>query len=124
MFASAMGLPLIAAAAAPVINVYKSASCGCCSEWIKHLEANGFKVHAKDVETPAVYRERAGIPEPLGSCHTGTINGYAIEGHVPAADIKRLLRKNPGREVSQFPACRTARQAWKRRAKIPMTFCS
>ena len=102
--AAMLGLPTFAIAALPVIDVYKSASCGCCTAWVKHLEANGFTVRAKNVEMPAQYRQRAGIPDQFGSCHTGIVNGYAIEGHVPASDIKRLLReKPPGLAVPAMP---------------------
>jgi hypothetical protein len=91
--AGALFSPLLgrAASAAPHIEVYKSAGCGCCKAWITHLEQNGFTVGAHDVPSPGDYREKAGMPKELGSCHTGLIDGYAIEGHVPAADIKRLL---------------------------------
>jgi hypothetical protein len=103
-FAAMLGLPTFAMAALPVIEVYKSASCGCCSEWIKHLEANGFTVRANNVEMPAQYRKLAGIPDALGSCHTGLVNGYAIEGHVPARDIKQLLREKPKAKGLAVPA--------------------
>lgn len=88
-------LPLGAAAAAPFVEVYKSASCGCCQDWIEHLEANGFKVKTHNVASPSDYRRKFGIPEQLGSCHTGVVAGYALEGHVPASDIKRLLAEKP-----------------------------
>lgn len=88
-------LPLAAGAAQPVIEVYKTATCGCCKQWIKHLEANGFAVKAQDVDNPGDYRAKFGIPADYGSCHTGRVNGYAIEGHVPASDIKRLLKEKP-----------------------------
>lgn len=81
--------------AQPVIEVYKSATCGCCTQWIEHLQANGFKVNAQNVPNTAAYRTKLGVPPALGSCHTGTIGGYALEGHVPAADIKRLLAEKP-----------------------------
>ncbi|WP_076593239.1 DUF411 domain-containing protein [Herminiimonas arsenitoxidans] len=84
-----------AKASQPVINVYKSATCGCCTEWITHLEKNGFKVNAHNVPNTAAYRTKFGVPQALGSCHTGVVNGYALEGHVPAADIKRLLAEKP-----------------------------
>lgn len=90
--------PLAAFAAKPtqpVIEVYKTAACGCCKQWIKHLESNGFTVKAQDVSNPGDYRARFGIPADYGSCHTGRVGGYAIEGHVPAADIKRLLAEKP-----------------------------
>lgn len=102
--AAVLGLPLFAAAAGPVIDVYKSAACGCCGEWVRHLEANGFTVRAKNVDMPTQYRQRAGIPDQFGSCHTGMVNGYAIEGHVPASDIKRLLRDKPQAKGLAVPA--------------------
>lgn len=77
------------------MEVYKSASCGCCGDWAKHLEINGFTVNVHNVANPSDYRERFGIPNELGSCHTAMVQGYAIEGHVPAADIKRLLAERP-----------------------------
>lgn len=96
---AAIMLPSVAAhaakAAAPVIEVYKSATCGCCHEWVAHLRANGFTVKAYDVANPSDYREKFGIPKELGSCHTGIVAGYALEGHVPAAEIKRLLAERP-----------------------------
>lgn len=92
----AMSKPFAALAqAAPVVTVYKSASCGCCSDWVKHLRQNGFSVNAQDVPDPAVYRKKHGIPDNLGSCHTGVVGGYALEGHVPAPEIKRLLAERP-----------------------------
>lgn len=95
ILAGALGAPFIASAAGPVIDVYKSATCGCCGAWIKHLLANGFTVNAHDVAKPSDYREKAGMPSELGSCHTGMVQGYAIEGHVPASEIKRLLAQKP-----------------------------
>lgn len=94
-FALAACLPLAASASQPVIEVYKTEYCGCCKEWIKHLEANGFKVQAHNVADTASYREKFGIPAQYGSCHTGRVGGYAVEGHVPAAEIKRLLAEKP-----------------------------
>jgi hypothetical protein len=84
-----------AQAALPVIEVYKSASCSCCHLWVEHLRANGFTVKARDVANPTDYREKFGVPDALGSCHTGLVAGYALEGHVPAAEIKRLLAERP-----------------------------
>lgn len=94
-FAATLSIPLLAMAAAPVIDVYKSAACGCCSAWVELLKANGFAPRVVNVENPSDYRERGGIPDKLGSCHTAMIQGYAIEGHVPASDIKRLLAEKP-----------------------------
>lgn len=82
-------------AAAPLVEVFKSESCGCCSEWVKHLESNGFAVKARNVANPTDYREKFGMPNNLGSCHSALVQGYAIEGHVPAAEIKRLLAEKP-----------------------------
>jgi len=90
--------PLLAAAQSPrplTIDVYKSPTCGCCEDWVKHLRANGFAVSTHDVEDTGVYRTKYGIPDRFGSCHTGVIAGYGIEGHVPAADIKKLLASKP-----------------------------
>jgi len=95
MLAGTMAFPLAAGAATPVIEVYKSATCGCCEEWVKHLRQNGFTVNPHDVANPSDYREKYGIPDELGSCHTALVQGYAIEGHVPAAEIRRLLAEKP-----------------------------
>lgn len=95
LVAGALAIPLLVHAAVPVIAVYKSASCGCCTEWVRHLSAHGFTVKASDVANPSDWREQAGIPNALGSCHTALVQGYAIEGHVPASDIKRLLAEKP-----------------------------
>jgi hypothetical protein len=93
--AAALGVPTgIAIAATPTLEVWKDPNCGCCGEWVKHLEANGFRVKVNDTGNNAA-RARLGIPAALGSCHTAEVAGYAIEGHVPAADIKRLLAEKP-----------------------------
>ena len=83
------------AAGKPQITVYKTPGCSCCCEWIVHLEKNGFAVVANDVPGTEPYRERFGVPRSLASCHTGVIDGYAIEGHVPAEEIKRLIAEKP-----------------------------
>lgn len=93
--ALALAAPLLAHAAAPVVDVYKSAYCGCCTGWMKHLEEHGLTVRAHNVADPGDYRQKFGIPQQLGSCHTAKVEGYAIEGHVPAAEIKRLLKEKP-----------------------------
>ncbi len=77
------------------VEVYKSATCGCCTKWVEHLQAAGFSVRAQDVPDPAKYRQRFGVPDRLGSCHTARVGGYAIEGHVPAREIRRLLKERP-----------------------------
>jgi hypothetical protein len=86
------GLPL---AVASEVIVYKSATCGCCNNWIAHMKQNGFTVKAVNVADPVSYKTRYGVPLNLASCHTALVEGYVIEGHVPAADIKRLLKQRP-----------------------------
>ena len=76
------------------VEVWKDPNCGCCADWIKHLESNGFVVRVNDTGNTAA-RKRLGIADKLGSCHTGLVGGYAIEGHVPARDIQRLLKDKP-----------------------------
>lgn len=96
MSATVLPAPKLArAAAAPLVEGYKSARCGCGQGWIEHLKPNGFAVKARDVDDPGAYRRKFGIPDDLGSCHTGFVQGYAVAGHVPAADIKRLLAEKP-----------------------------
>jgi hypothetical protein len=90
---SALAAPALAQPRASEIRVYKSPTCGCCNDWIRHLEASGFVVSATDVPDTRQYRARLGMPARLGSCHTGVVDGYVIEGHVPAREIKRLLRE-------------------------------
>jgi hypothetical protein len=81
----------------PSIEVWKSPTCGCCDKWVEHLEANGFAVRAKNTAPGMLDRikRRVGIEKKLASCHTGLIEGYAIEGHVPAADIEHLVDDRP-----------------------------
>ena len=86
---------LPALAAAPTILVYKNPSCGCCGNWVKHLEAEGFTVAVKEVDDTSVVRKRLGLPEEFGACHTATMAGYVLEGHVPADEVKRLLAARP-----------------------------
>lgn len=93
--AGALGMQLGLAAAAPLVEVYKNEGCGCCDGWIAHLKANGFAVKAQNVANTSDYREKFRIPDQLGACHTAMVQGYAIEGHVPAAEIKRLLAERP-----------------------------
>lgn len=90
-----IALPLAASAAQPVVEVYKTATCGCCKQWVKHLEENGFTVKAQDVPNPGDYRAKFGIADQYGSCHTARVQAYAVEGHVPASDIKRMLATKP-----------------------------
>jgi len=92
-----------AQASAPTVDVYKAAECGCCDQWVQHLRGNGFVVKVNVVADTAVYRAKAGIPPALGACHTAFVDGYAVEGHVPAADIKRLLAQRPAGKALVVP---------------------
>jgi hypothetical protein len=79
----------------PTITVYKDPSCGCCKNWVEHLIKHGYRVDAKDTPNMAEIKRTLGVPDALTSCHTAMVNGYLIEGHVPAADIDQLLAKKP-----------------------------
>lgn len=81
-------------ASKPLLEVWKDPNCGCCKDWVTHLQANGFEVRVNDSGNNAV-RSRLGVPAALGSCHTALVGGYAIEGHVPAREIHRLLKQAP-----------------------------
>lgn len=102
LLALLLALPLVAHAAA-TIEVYKTATCGCCVKWIQHLEANGFKVKAHNVEDTSVVRQKLGMPEQYGSCHTAKVGSYVIEGHVPAPEIKKLLADKPAAKGLAVP---------------------
>ena len=78
----------------PTMEVWKDPNCGCCKDWVKHLEQAGFAVRVFEQGNEAK-RAALGMPQALGSCHTGVVGGYVIEGHVPAKDIQRLLREKP-----------------------------
>ena len=81
--------------AAPVVQVYKSPTCGCCSKWIEHMRTSGFDVRATNVDDMTAVKASYRVPEQLQSCHTATVDGYAIEGHVPAWDVRRVLKERP-----------------------------
>lgn len=87
--------PIHALDAKPVITVYKDPNCGCCNNWVAHLVKHGFRVTEKNTGEMTEIKRGLGVPEVLESCHTGVVNGYVIEGHVPALDIKRLLKQKP-----------------------------
>ena len=80
---------------APQVEMYKSPYCGCCGKWAEHMQKNGFKVVAHEVDNVPASRKRLGMPERLGSCHTAKVGNYLLEGHVPAADVRRLLKEKP-----------------------------
>ena len=89
--------------ALPPVTVYKSPACGCCGEWVKHMQASGFRVETREVDDVTSIRRRYGVADELSSCHTAVVGGYVIEGHVPAADIKRLLRERPSAKGLAVP---------------------
>lgn len=92
---SASSASLVLAAEKDKVDVYKSPACGCCSQWVDHMKKSGFAVEVHNVRNVTPFREKHGVPESMASCHTALVGGYAIEGHVPAADVKRLLREKP-----------------------------
>jgi hypothetical protein len=102
VFAFCLGLLLAPLAptgvlAAQEIEVWKSPSCNCCGDWVAHLKDNGFAVKVQDVPQATLeqIKRQSGVTDKLASCHTGKIDGYVVEGHVPAADIKRLVSEKP-----------------------------
>ena len=88
-------IPAIAATALPQVEVFKSPYCGCCGAWVEHMKAAGFPVKVNLVDDTTATRKRVGLPDKFGSCHTAIVAGYAIEGHVPADEVKRLLAERP-----------------------------
>lgn len=80
-----------------VVQVYKTPQCGCCTDWVSYMQDEGFEVSEKEVDQSKLYgiKTEAGLPGELASCHTAFVNGYVIEGHVPADDIRRLLDEEP-----------------------------
>ena len=86
---------LAAPALAASLTVYKSPTCGCCEDWVSHMQESGFEVKAIDRDNMAPIKQRAGVAPELASCHTALIDGYVIEGHVPAADVRQLLEQKP-----------------------------
>jgi hypothetical protein len=82
-------------AKAAELRIYKSPSCGCCGAWVDHVKASGLKAVVQDMEDVTPIARKAGVPDRLRSCHTAVIDGYFVEGHVPASDIRKLLRERP-----------------------------
>ena len=78
-----------------VVTVFKTPTCGCCGKWVEHLKANGFAVKVQEVSDTSNYERQYHVPRSMVSCHTAVVNGYTIEGHVPATEIKRLLNERP-----------------------------
>jgi len=93
--AALAALPALSEAPERTVKVWKSPTCGCCNGWIDHLRAAGFKVEALDVTDVTLMKRENGIPGRFTSCHTALVGGYFVEGHVPAADVERLLAERP-----------------------------
>ena len=83
------------AVALPVVIVHKTPACGCCSVWVEHMRQAWFVVETVDIDDLGPVKARLGVPYGKGSCHTAEVGGYLVEGHVPAADIRRLLQEKP-----------------------------
>ena len=83
--------------AGPSVDVFKSATCGCCAKWVEHMRNAGFTVHVSDLAEPELQKIKAryGVPASARSCHTARVEGFTVEGHVPAAEVKRLLKEKP-----------------------------
>ncbi len=77
------------------IVVYKSPTCGCCGKWISHMKANGFRVQEHNSHNMQPIKQQIGVPPSLQSCHTAVVDGYVIEGHVPADVVARMLKEKP-----------------------------
>ena len=92
-----LGQPLgvLAASSKDRVTVWKTPNCDCCSEWVSHLRSNGFEVVTHDVKDTAPMRQKLGLAEKFGSCHTGLLGSYVLEGHVPAREMRRLLQEKP-----------------------------
>jgi hypothetical protein len=90
-----VAFPALSARALPPVEVFRSPSCGCCGAWVDHLKAAGFDVKVTMVDDTAVARRKHGLPDKFGGCHTAVVAGYVVEGHVPAADVKKLLTMKP-----------------------------
>lgn len=107
-FGAIAALPLMlalpAARASTLVQVYKNPSCDCCAAWVNHLKASGFSVKATETEDTIAVRKRLGMPDRFGACHTATVEGYVLEGHVPSGDVKRLLAMRPAAIGLAVPA--------------------
>lgn len=91
----------------PPMEVWKTPACGCCSVWVEHMEAAGFRVKVNDLNDVTPIKTRLKVPPRVATCHTAVVDGYVVEGHVPAADVRRLLKERPdilGLVVPGMPA--------------------
>lgn len=108
-----------AAAPLPTVTVYKSPSCTCCEKWIDHMKTSGFSVVTVTVNNVAPHKTRLGVPVNLGSCHTAEVGGYVVEGHVPSADVKRLLAEKPSARGLVSPGMPASAPGMDAPGKIP-----
>jgi hypothetical protein len=92
---AAAAVPAPPSSARPPVTVYKDPSCGCCTKWIEYMRKSGFSVTAHDDTDMDARKDHYGVPSGVRSCHTALIGNYVIEGHVPAADVDRLLKEQP-----------------------------
>lgn len=92
---AAAGVPVRASFARPPVTVYKDPSCGCCKKWVEHMTQSGFTVTAHDDSDMDARKDHYGVPSGVRSCHTALVGSYVIEGHVPAADVDRMLKEQP-----------------------------
>ena len=82
-------------AKASELKIYKSPYCGCCGDWVEHVKTSGIRTVVHEMEDVTPMAKKLGVPDNLRSCHTAEIDGYFVEGHVPASDIRKLLRDRP-----------------------------
>ena len=94
LLAAACSTPAAQPSANRVV-VSKTPSCGCCAKWVDHMKAAGFEVEVRNMESTTEAREKAGVPIDLASCHTATVDGYALEGHVPSDLVRKMLKERP-----------------------------
>ena len=92
---AALGLSAPAFASPDEVVMYKDPNCGCCGKWAEHMRSAGFAVKEVASARMDLVKQEAGVPEALGSCHTAKVGGYVVEGHVPAADVRRMLAEKP-----------------------------
>lgn len=121
----AAGLWLGTSANATDVLVYKSPTCGCCEQWIDYLEGNGFRVRTENVADLSAIKAYHGVSPRVASCHTALVEGYVVEGHVPAEDIRRLLAERPkvkGLTVPGMPAGSPGMEGPRKDAYDTLTF--
>ena len=127
-----MALPLVGVAPGPAraeilptVVVWKDPGCGGCRVWIRHMRDAGFSVYVGDTTNMAAVKQAWNVPDALQSCHTAVVSGgYVVEGHVPAADINRLIAEQPSAKGWPCPACRSPHPAWTSQGSHTPSSCS